>query len=64
MMMQFKLRWAVYSNVIVLISYIPTLTVVQQNSMKVAYRCLWPTCGKILTSVVGIKRHVRTLHLG
>ncbi|CAL8403706.1 unnamed protein product [Boreogadus saida] len=36
----------------------------RKNSMKVAYRCLWPTCGKILTSVVGIKRHVRTLHLG
>ncbi|KAJ3593467.1 hypothetical protein NHX12_005802 [Muraenolepis orangiensis] len=36
----------------------------RKNSMKVAYRCLWPSCGKVLTSVVGIKRHVRTLHLG
>ncbi|XP_076835053.1 zinc finger protein 395a isoform X2 [Brachyhypopomus gauderio] len=36
----------------------------RKNSVKVAYRCLWPNCGKILTSIVGIKRHVRTLHLG
>lgn len=36
----------------------------RKNSVKVAYRCLWPKCGKILTSIVGIKRHVRTLHLG
>ncbi|XP_030628156.1 zinc finger protein 395a isoform X2 [Chanos chanos] len=36
----------------------------RKNSMKVAYRCLWPNCGKVLTSVVGIKRHVRTQHLG
>nr|XP_015201489.1 PREDICTED: zinc finger protein 395 [Lepisosteus oculatus] len=36
----------------------------RKNSMKVAYKCLWPTCGKILTSVVGIKRHIRTQHLG
>ncbi|KAJ8290584.1 hypothetical protein GJAV_G00014870 [Gymnothorax javanicus] len=36
----------------------------RKNSVKVAYRCLWPTCGKVLTSVVGIKRHIRNLHLG
>ncbi|KAG7465768.1 hypothetical protein MATL_G00157040 [Megalops atlanticus] len=36
----------------------------RKNSVKVAYRCLWPSCGKVLTSVVGIKRHIRTLHLG
>ncbi|KAM4602893.1 zinc finger protein 395a isoform 2-T2 [Polymixia lowei] len=36
----------------------------RRNSVKMAYRCLWPGCGKVLTSVVGIKRHVRTLHLG
>ncbi|XP_066531653.1 zinc finger protein 395a [Hoplias malabaricus] len=36
----------------------------RKNSVKVTYRCLWPNCGKILTSIVGIKRHVRTLHLG
>ncbi len=34
-----------------------------QNSVKAAYRCLWPSCGKVLTSVVGIKRHIRTTHL-
>ncbi|XP_031644195.1 zinc finger protein 395 isoform X1 [Oncorhynchus kisutch] len=36
----------------------------RRNSVKLAYRCLWPNCGKILTSVVGMKRHIRTLHLG
>ncbi|KPP74760.1 zinc finger protein 395a-like [Scleropages formosus] len=36
----------------------------RKNSVKVGYRCLWPSCGKVLTSVVGIKRHIRTLHLG
>ncbi|XP_023268138.1 zinc finger protein 395-like [Seriola lalandi dorsalis] len=35
----------------------------RKNSVKVAYRCLWPICGKVLTSVVGIKRHIRTTHL-
>ncbi|XP_039994177.1 zinc finger protein 395a isoform X2 [Xiphias gladius] len=35
----------------------------RRNSVKVAYRCLWPTCGKGLTSLVGIKRHIRTTHL-
>ncbi|XP_074523110.1 zinc finger protein 395-like [Halichoeres trimaculatus] len=35
----------------------------RRNSMKSAYRCLWPSCGKVLTSVVGIKRHIRTTHL-
>ncbi|XP_051234764.1 zinc finger protein 395 [Dicentrarchus labrax] len=35
----------------------------RRNSVKAAYRCLWPTCGKVLTSVVGIKRHIRTTHL-
>lgn len=36
---------------------------VLQNSVKVAFRCLWPSCGKVLTTVVGIKRHIRTTHL-
>lgn len=36
----------------------------RRDLVKVVYRCLWPSCGKVLTSVVGIKRHVRTLHLG
>ncbi|XP_047436302.1 zinc finger protein 395a isoform X2 [Mugil cephalus] len=35
----------------------------RRNSVKVAFRCLWPSCGKELTSVVGIKRHIRTTHL-
>ncbi|XP_068606819.1 zinc finger protein 395-like [Brachionichthys hirsutus] len=35
----------------------------RRNSMKAAFRCLWPGCGKVLTSVVGIKRHIRTTHL-
>ncbi|KAA0708471.1 Zinc finger protein 395 [Triplophysa tibetana] len=29
-----------------------------------AYRCLWPGCEKVLTSRVGMKRHIRILHLG
>ncbi|XP_070684895.1 zinc finger protein 395-like [Pempheris klunzingeri] len=35
----------------------------RRNSVKAAYRCLWPSCGKVLTSVVGIKRHIRMTHL-
>ncbi|XP_044051270.1 zinc finger protein 395a [Siniperca chuatsi] len=35
----------------------------RRNSVKAAYRCLWPSCGKVLTSVVGIKRHIRKTHL-
>lgn len=35
----------------------------RRNLVKVAYRCLWPSCGKVLTSVVGIKKHIRTTHL-
>uniref|UniRef100_A0A3Q1EG15 Zinc finger protein 395-like n=1 Tax=Acanthochromis polyacanthus TaxID=80966 RepID=A0A3Q1EG15_9TELE len=35
----------------------------RRNSVKAAFRCLWPSCGKVLTSVVGIKRHIRTTHL-
>lgn len=36
----------------------------RQNSFKGVYKCLWPACGKVLTSSVGIKRHIRVLHLG
>lgn len=36
----------------------------RKNSVKVMYKCLWPSCGKVLRSVVGIKRHVKALHLG
>ncbi|XP_041650837.1 zinc finger protein 395a [Cheilinus undulatus] len=35
----------------------------RRNSVKSAYKCLWPNCGKVLTSVVGIKRHIRITHL-
>ncbi|XP_046877265.1 zinc finger protein 395b [Hypomesus transpacificus] len=35
-----------------------------KSSSRGAYRCLWPGCGKVLTSSVGMKRHVRVLHLG
>ncbi|KAG9344750.1 hypothetical protein JZ751_010437 [Albula glossodonta] len=35
-----------------------------KNPVRLAYRCLWPSCGKVLTSVVGMKRHIRILHLG
>uniref|UniRef100_A0A3P9C6L2 Zinc finger protein 395b n=1 Tax=Maylandia zebra TaxID=106582 RepID=A0A3P9C6L2_9CICH len=34
------------------------------SSVRSVYRCLWPSCGKVLTSSVGIKRHIRVLHLG
>ncbi|XP_025896804.1 zinc finger protein 395 [Nothoprocta perdicaria] len=36
----------------------------RKNSLRVLYKCLWPGCGKVLRSIVGIKRHVRTQHLG
>ncbi|XP_077409359.1 zinc finger protein 395b isoform X2 [Vanacampus margaritifer] len=35
-----------------------------KSSFKGLYKCLWPNCGKVLTSSVGIKRHIRVLHLG
>lgn len=35
-----------------------------KSSFRSVYRCLWPSCGKVLTSSVGIKRHIRVLHLG
>ncbi|XP_071018598.1 zinc finger protein 395-like isoform X1 [Oncorhynchus clarkii lewisi] len=35
-----------------------------KSSFRGAYRCLWPSCGKVLTSSVGMKRHVRVMHLG
>ncbi|XP_055088456.1 zinc finger protein 395-like isoform X2 [Periophthalmus magnuspinnatus] len=35
----------------------------RRNSEHAAFKCLWPGCEKILTSIVGIKRHVRTMHL-
>ncbi|XP_061602675.1 zinc finger protein 395b [Cololabis saira] len=35
-----------------------------KTSFRSVYKCLWPGCGKVLTSSVGIKRHIRVLHLG
>ncbi|XP_046875636.1 zinc finger protein 704-like [Hypomesus transpacificus] len=37
---------------------------VQQNSMKVMFKCLWKNCGKVLSTAAGIQRHIRTVHLG
>ncbi|XP_021572498.1 zinc finger protein 395 [Carlito syrichta] len=36
----------------------------RKNSVKVMYKCLWPNCGKVVRSIVGIKRHIKALHLG
>lgn len=35
----------------------------RRKGPRVAFACLWPGCGKVLRSGVGIKRHVRTRHL-
>ncbi|XP_076612325.1 zinc finger protein 395b isoform X2 [Chaetodon auriga] len=35
-----------------------------KSSFRGVYKCLWPSCGKVLASSVGIKRHIRVLHLG
>ncbi|XP_047430289.1 zinc finger protein 395b isoform X2 [Mugil cephalus] len=35
-----------------------------KSSFRGVYKCLWPSCSKVLTSSVGIKRHIRVLHLG
>ncbi|XP_034018051.1 zinc finger protein 395b isoform X2 [Thalassophryne amazonica] len=35
-----------------------------KSSFRGVYQCLWPSCGKVLTSSVGMKKHVRMLHLG
>ncbi|XP_024865376.1 zinc finger protein 395b [Kryptolebias marmoratus] len=35
-----------------------------KSSVRSVYKCLWPSCGKVLTSSVGIKRHIRVTHLG
>ncbi|KAL2082658.1 hypothetical protein ACEWY4_022476 [Coilia grayii] len=34
-----------------------------KGSGKGAYRCLWPGCGKVLNSRVGMKRHINLHHL-
>ena len=43
---------------------LPVLCSLPQSSFRGVYKCLWPGCGKVLTSSVGIKRHIRVLHLG
>lgn len=40
------------------------LSYLSQSSFRSVYKCLWPSCGKVLTSSVGMKRHIRVLHLG
>ncbi|OCT74839.1 zinc finger protein 704 [Xenopus laevis] len=36
----------------------------RKNSMKVMFKCLWKTCEKVLSTSAGIKKHIRTIHLG
>ncbi|KAM5157951.1 zinc finger protein 704 [Mantella aurantiaca] len=36
----------------------------RKNSMKVMFKCLWKKCGKVLSTAAGIKKHIRTIHLG
>ncbi|KAJ8008761.1 hypothetical protein DPEC_G00081770 [Dallia pectoralis] len=35
-----------------------------KSCFRGGYRCLWPSCGKVLTSSVGMRKHVCLLHLG
>ncbi|KAL0967169.1 hypothetical protein UPYG_G00248670 [Umbra pygmaea] len=35
-----------------------------KGGFKGVYKCLWPSCGKLLPSSVGMRRHIRVLHLG
>lgn len=61
-----RLYWCVLSlsdltSVLLHLHGVPSLP---QSSFRGVYRCLWPSCGKVLTSSVGIKRHIRVLHLG
>ncbi|XP_039697870.1 zinc finger protein 704 [Pteropus medius] len=36
----------------------------RKNSMKVMFKCLWKSCGKVLSTAAGIQKHIRTVHLG
>uniref|UniRef100_A0A8D0HI71 SLC2A4 regulator n=1 Tax=Sphenodon punctatus TaxID=8508 RepID=A0A8D0HI71_SPHPU len=36
----------------------------RKNSTKVMFKCLWKSCGKVLSSSSGMQRHIRTIHLG
>ncbi|KAM9527387.1 SLC2A4 regulator [Guaruba guarouba] len=36
----------------------------RKNSTKVMFKCLWKSCGKVLSSSSGMQKHIRTAHLG
>ncbi|NXL53609.1 ZN704 protein, partial [Podilymbus podiceps] len=36
----------------------------RKNSTKVMFKCLWKSCGKVLSSSSGMQKHIRTVHLG
>ncbi|XP_027708310.1 SLC2A4 regulator isoform X1 [Vombatus ursinus] len=36
----------------------------RKNSVKVMFKCLWKSCGKVLSTSSGIQKHIRTVHLG
>ncbi|XP_026553543.1 SLC2A4 regulator [Pseudonaja textilis] len=36
----------------------------RKNSTKVMFKCLWKSCGKVLSSSSGMQRHIRAIHLG
>ncbi|XP_061865388.1 SLC2A4 regulator [Colius striatus] len=36
----------------------------RKNSSKVMFKCLWKSCGKVLSSSSGMQKHIRTMHLG
>uniref|UniRef100_A0A8B9T9U0 SLC2A4 regulator n=1 Tax=Anas platyrhynchos TaxID=8839 RepID=A0A8B9T9U0_ANAPL len=36
----------------------------RKPSTKVMFKCLWKSCGKVLSSSSGMQKHIRTVHLG
>ncbi|KYO30105.1 SLC2A4 regulator isoform C [Alligator mississippiensis] len=36
----------------------------RKNSTKVMFKCLWKSCGKVLSSSSGMQKHIRIVHLG
>ncbi|KAM8798045.1 SLC2A4 regulator [Eudromia elegans] len=36
----------------------------RKTSTKVMFKCLWKSCGKVLSSSSGMQKHIRTAHLG
>uniref|UniRef100_A0A8C6X205 SLC2A4 regulator n=1 Tax=Naja naja TaxID=35670 RepID=A0A8C6X205_NAJNA len=36
----------------------------RKNSTKVMFKCLWKSCGKVLSSSSGMQKHIRAIHLG